>query len=69
MADSAETRERTADLLAWVERETDAAVAYAASAGFVCLPQGRSYLVDYCMNLETRAAVEELSAAVSISLN
>lgn len=59
----------TARLLAWIERETLGAVDYAESVGFMCLPQGRSNLVDYCMILETRSAIEKLSATVSHSLS
>jgi hypothetical protein len=57
-------------LLAWIERETDEAVEYIESdLGFTSLPKGRSHLVDFCMILETNAAISELSAAFPISLS
>lgn len=69
-SDNKEIRAFTARLLAWIERETDAAVRYVESENFaLVLPRGRSRLVDLCMTLETRAAVDELSTTVFLSLS
>jgi hypothetical protein len=66
---NAEICERTARLLAWIEREADGAVRAAEEDGFLCLPKGREALMDYGLILETRDAIEELSASVQLSLS
>jgi hypothetical protein len=69
-AGNEEVRADTSRLLAWIERETDAAVKYVESENYGrVLPKGRAYLLDFGLMIETRAAVEELRASVSHSRN